>query len=982
MRAVHRPQLAALWLLAVSVLGLALALGSPAPIAAQDQEEPENGYIYVVQRGDNWTVVARRVGLTVEELKAANPEQAARRTGWLIVGERLFIPIPSGAQKQVYTVQPGDGWTTIAEEFGVSVRLLKAVNPGSVRAQDILRVGEELIIPPPPEAVATPSPTPRRPTATPRPARPVPTATRPPGRPIPPTRATPPVRGSGPLGCPQEFQDVPQALAQALAQPDPGRTDPLSAFLERCGLRSVQEPLHQDLTGDGREDWLLVYQQRGGEAQEALQAQSDLVVLEATAGGYRVSLHAAAAGQVELLAVEDVNQDDRVDVVFTDTTCGAHTCFTTVYVMSWTGGAWKDWTDGTITMPSATITLEDVDDVGQGRELVLEGGIINSLGAGPQRKRTEVWASLDGAPYTLLRQVTASSPCLYHAILDAEAALVEQADLETAARLFEEAFTDTELEACWVRANEMEELRSFALFRLALLAAAQEDLDTATALVAQLQDTYPRQPFTPVAQLWLQRLQETGDLQAACQAVIRYAATEDDRAVEALADYGYANPSFTAEDLCPLPRRPAAPAPAPQEAETAEVAEPAPLAEPPGEKTPAQVAPTPLEALDVDLPECPQSMSDYPETLLQIANLAQGDPLVLEAWLRVCDAMADERGALLIHDLNQDGQDDVIAFPARISDAGYGPGGAEGTVIVFHGQEDGTYTPAYTPDVFGLPTLLAVGDANLDGQEELIWQLESCSTFCVTAVEVLRWDPEVEQYTSWIEPGAALAEGKIYLEPVPEGDPGRGQQLRLVGGVSGTPGGGVQVAHQEIWQSVDGAPFRRIRWQYDREAEGGGCLGLRLVEADVLLQAADLLGYGPAIQAYRDALADQALLPCSVYEMEPEEERSLLRGLAHFRLVQALALDGRAEEAQEALAALQAEQGESLYAQATHAWLEAYFQEDDPAAACGPVTERATKQAKMWQITDQYGFDHPALAAEQICFVPRIPQEEEAGSEG
>ncbi len=980
MRAVHRPQLAALWILVASVLGLALVLGSPAPTMAQDQEEPENGYIYVVQRGDNWTVVARRVGLTVEELKEANPEQAARRTGWLIVGERLFIPIPSGAQKQVYTVQPGDGWTTIAEEFGVSVRLLKAVNPGSVRPGDILRVGEELIIPPPPEAAATPSPTPRRPTATPRPTRPVPTATRPPGRPIPPTRAVTPVRGSGPLGCPQEFQAVPQALAQALSAPAQEGADPLTAFLDRCGLLSVQEPLHQDLTGDGREDWLLVYQQPGDEAEETLQAQSDLVVLEATAEGYRVGLHAAAAGQVDLLAVEDVNQDDRVDVVFTDTTCGAHTCFTTVYVMSWTGGAWKDWTDGTITMPSATITLEDVDDAGQGQELVLEGGIINSLGAGPQRKRTEVWASPGGAPYTLLRQVTASSPCLYHAILDAEEVLVEQADLETAARLFEDAFTDTDLEACWVRANEVEELRSFALFRLALIAAAQEDLDTAAALVAQLQDTYPLQPFTPVAELWLETLQERGDLGAACQAVVRYATTEDDRAVEALADYGYANPSFTAEDLCPLPLSPG-PSAEPQEVEAAETAEPSSPAEEAGEEAPAEIPPTPLEALDVDLPECPQTMLDYPEALLQTVNLAQGDPLVIEAWLRVCDAMADDRGALLIHDLNQDGQDDVIAFPARISDAGYGPGGAEGTVVVFHGQEDGSYTPAYTPDVFGLPTLLAVGDANLDGQEELIWKLESCSTFCVTAVEVLRWNAEVEQYTSWIEPGAALAEGKVYLEPVPEGDPGRGQQLRLVGGVSGTPGGGVQVSHQEIWQSVDGAPFRRIRWQYDREAEEGGCLGLRLVEADVLLQASDLLGYGPAIQAYRDALADEALLPCSVYEMEPEEERSLLRGLAHFRLVQALALAGRAEEAQETLAALQEEQGDSLYAQATHSWLEAYLQEGDPSAACAPVTELAEKQAKMWQITDQYGFDHPALAAEQICFVPRMPEEEETGSE-
>ena len=42
-----------------------------------------------------------------------------------------------------------------------------------------------------------------------------------------------------------------------------------------------------------------------------------------------------------------------------------------------------------------------------------------------------------------------------------------------------------------------------------------------------------------------------------------------------------------------------------------------------------------------------------------------------------------------------------------------------------------------------------------------------------------------------------LCEGQASFEPVAAGDPGNGQQLILVGGVSGTPEGGLETSHVE-----------------------------------------------------------------------------------------------------------------------------------------------------------------------------------------
>ena len=304
------------------------------------------------------------------------------------------------------------------------------------------------------------------------------------------------------------------------------------------------------------------------------------------------------------------------------------------------------------------------------------------------------------------------------------------------------------------------------------------------------------------------------------------------------------------------------------------------------------------------------------------------------------------------------------------SDLGFGPEGAQGAVLLYHGNAEQGYDLVYSPDVFGQPTIVTTGDVNGDGSVDLAWTVEGCSTFCIKEVQVITWDPDKGEYVSIIDPGATIAEGVVRFEELPVGAPGKGKQLVLEGGVSGTPEGGLAVPHTEVWQSIAGLPFRRLSWSYDRETSGSSCVGLRLIEADVALQASDVLGYGPAADAYRGAL-DPALHACSIFGIPGDQELKIIQGLGYFRLMETEALSGTLESAKQTLETLTAAQPDETYTKAATQWLAEFEQSSSAAAACAAVQKIFDQETLSWQITDHFGYNHPALAPEQVCFTPK-----------
>ncbi|MDD2202081.1 MAG: LysM domain-containing protein [Firmicutes bacterium] len=114
------------------------------------------GTIYIIRQGDTLFAIAQRFGTTVNALIAANPGINPLN---LIVGQAICIPVPGPAPVPcpgfIYTIQPGDTYYLIALRYGTSVDALIRANPGV--DPNRLQVGQRICVP----VVAPPPVTPR-----------------------------------------------------------------------------------------------------------------------------------------------------------------------------------------------------------------------------------------------------------------------------------------------------------------------------------------------------------------------------------------------------------------------------------------------------------------------------------------------------------------------------------------------------------------------------------------------------------------------------------------------------------------------------------------------------------------------------------------------------------------------------------------------------------------------------------------------------
>ncbi len=148
---------------------------------------------YTVQPGDTLWDIARRAGVSLSDLIAANPQIVDPDR--IAPGDQVVIP---HAGTRTYTVQPGDTLSEIAQRFDTSVSALAAAN--GIADPDLIRAGAVLRVPAvptaPTSATAPTSPTsPTSPTAPSAPAssteppvpRPDASPATPATRPVPPS---------------------------------------------------------------------------------------------------------------------------------------------------------------------------------------------------------------------------------------------------------------------------------------------------------------------------------------------------------------------------------------------------------------------------------------------------------------------------------------------------------------------------------------------------------------------------------------------------------------------------------------------------------------------------------------------------------------------------------------------------------------------------------------------------------------------------
>ncbi len=549
---------------ALVLLALALAI-SPASISQASsaaQTGSCSGYYYTVVTGDTWSVISRKVSVTVAELKAANP-QAVRTNNWVLLGEKLCVPgagptaTPAPSKGYWYQVKSGDTWNSVSRATGVPVQALQQANSALMNQQGWLYVGQRLWVPAPDAPAAT----------APASATPVP-ATPPPG--TPPTEAptsTPTATAAAspaaspeasataeatglppaPSDCPEALTDYP-AVISAMIDDAADPVEELDGWLSGCPV-AVPDGGNVLLAprDAGQPEALIVtlYDASAGRTSPA----GLLLVYHKTAQAYTSTLTVASTSRVELLDASDLNEDGLPDLAYSETACGTHTCFGTLSVLSWDGESYVDWIDGMPTMAGPEYAFEDLSDEGQGKEITLHGGVIESLSAGPQRPWTETYASVGGAAYALLSHEYDASACLYHRILDANAAFDTwpEEGFDAAIEAYEAALVDNSAEACGAIEDEVSTLQDFARFRLIVAHVAAGNATESVKLVTQVNHPGLRAAATA----FMTSYRTSGSVIQACRDTNR-AAEVDTTSWQFLADWGYANPSFTAQELCPV----------------------------------------------------------------------------------------------------------------------------------------------------------------------------------------------------------------------------------------------------------------------------------------------------------------------------------------------------------------------------------------------------------------------------------------------
>ena len=155
----------------------------PAPPAAATE--------YTIVKGDILDSIAKKFHVSLKALTDANPGIQPTK---LKIGQKIHIPTPaapaaptaaaaaavetpSAGGEQMYTVKSGDNLTKIHEQFGVSVKALRAAN---ALKTDRLSVGQKLKIPA--KAASAPATPPTTPTEPAPASTTTPTPTTPPGR--------------------------------------------------------------------------------------------------------------------------------------------------------------------------------------------------------------------------------------------------------------------------------------------------------------------------------------------------------------------------------------------------------------------------------------------------------------------------------------------------------------------------------------------------------------------------------------------------------------------------------------------------------------------------------------------------------------------------------------------------------------------------------------------------------------------------------
>jgi hypothetical protein len=357
--------------------------------------------------------------------------------------------------------------------------------------------------------------------------------------------------GTPPLFDTSVYEEVPGNLVQYLNSD--GNLETLLLSLDEAGMVTM-DPIgwvEDDFTGDGFNDIAILLH---NPEPEFMFIQGTLILNQCKEDHYEIVFQSTELmdwGAPEIFSSEDLNGDQVSDLLVGRQSCGAHTCFTQIEALLWNGETMQNQLQGTSDdMPSPTI---EVDPETKQITLIAEG--IGSVGAGPFRRFLRKW-TWDEELEAFLPSPDTYLPSNFriHVLQDADQA-AEKSEYGDAIALYTRVIEDDELLDYLDSTLERPQLGAYASFRLMLTYLLMNDVVEGEATHASIMTNYPADSpasdFIRMADIFWSEYEPSSDIGSACLAAQAFAASHQETILDALY-YGYANPAYEAQDICPF----------------------------------------------------------------------------------------------------------------------------------------------------------------------------------------------------------------------------------------------------------------------------------------------------------------------------------------------------------------------------------------------------------------------------------------------
>jgi hypothetical protein len=362
-----------------------------------------------------------------------------------------------------------------------------------------------------------------------------------------------PLGESGPL--PEaSFDALPEAVLEFIN--NGGSPEQLADALYVAGFANLPEPAAAgDLTGDGIDEVVVsIFEPDSLNMPPA----GLLLIYICDENAYQLAYQEdsrPSQGAPGIRFLRDLNADGRAELVVSSASCGAHTCFEQVQVIQWDGTQFMNHLEGeTSDLPYPSIYLSPTGE-DELYDLQVTGSGFGSVGAGPQRNVTRTWSfSEDTQSWQISEFRQEPSDYRIHVLHDALAAS-EMGDYQSALMLYNRVISDTTLEDWDDPQLEQAVINAFARYQMSVIYTLQDRDSFAGTILREMEAAYPpdspQRGYFEMAAAYIDAYQ-AGGVQAGCQAVQVFASS-----YPGLLDplgpqtFGYGNPVFTQEDLCP-----------------------------------------------------------------------------------------------------------------------------------------------------------------------------------------------------------------------------------------------------------------------------------------------------------------------------------------------------------------------------------------------------------------------------------------------